>query len=217
MQPEPDDAPDGPSPNLGWPGHGPLSPADLAEVIRLRKAGMGIRELARYSGRSASTISRTCKEAGLDSDIAKPPTSDITPPTSHSELTKLRLKLVTKAAQKADLMLNAIDSPIEIRRINTRTGQTERLRARQPDPRERRDLAGGASSLIGVVNAAVKDGDPSDASKAAVVALVEHLNLPVIVASDVLDEERVHPGTFTPARIAAARKTLADFEPKGDD
>jgi hypothetical protein len=78
-------------------------------------------------------------------------------------------------------------------------------------------LAGGASSLIGVVNTAVKDGDPSDASKAAVVALVEHLNLPVIVASNLLDEERVHPGTYMPAQIAAARKTLAEFESKGDD
>lgn len=217
MQPEPDDAPDGPNPNLDWPGHGPLSPADLAEVIRLRKLGMGIRELARYSGRSASTISRICTEAGLGGDTDNRPTSDITVPTRYSELAKLRLKLVTKAAQKADLMLNAIDAPIEVRRINTRTGATERLRARQPDPRERRDLAGGASSLIGVLNTAVQAGDPEGSARAAVVSLVEHLNLPVIVASNLLDEERTHPGTYTPAQIDAARKSLAEFESKGDD
>jgi hypothetical protein len=45
-------------------------------------------------------------------------------------------------------MLNQIDSPIKVRRINTRTGATERLRLSQPDPGEQRDLAGGARSLI---------------------------------------------------------------------
>ncbi len=59
--------------HFGWPLAGPFSPAELAEVIRLRKLGAGIRELSRLTGRAPVTIGRTCKEAGLsDSEITKP-------------------------------------------------------------------------------------------------------------------------------------------------
>jgi hypothetical protein len=142
-------------PDFGWPHPGAFSPQELEWVLKLRKdEGLSLRAIGEITGRSFSHIDRVCRKAGLDSDLAKP--KEPAPKSYNpSPLSDDLRKLGEKASRKAHMLLDQISEPITIRRVNTRTGATERLKLHQPDPSEQRDLAQGASNLIGVVQRAV--------------------------------------------------------------
>lgn len=164
-------------PDLGWPHPGPFGPDELPWVLKMRRDGMSLRAIGKVTGRGFSYVARVCKKAGIGSDVAKPtePAPKTYGPESPLAAT-LRL-LGEKAARKADVMLNQIDSPIKVRRINTRTGQTERLRLSQPDPGEQRDLAGGARSLIDVVAKAVQVGGATS-TRSSIIEFMDRIRDP---------------------------------------
>ncbi len=161
-------------PDFGWPRPGKFSPDELVWVLKLRKDGLSLRAIGSLTGRGFSHVSRVCIKAGIQGDVSKPAEPAVRAYLAESELGRTLRLLGEKAAKKADVMLNQIDSPIKVRRINTRTGATERLRLSQPDPSEQRDLAGGARSLIDVVARTVLVAG-NTGSQGAIIELVNRV------------------------------------------
>ena len=160
------------------PGKGPYSAEEREIVIAWIKAGVARNEIARRTGRGGQTVSTVAKQEGLSF------TPVVTPrhATQASELHVRRLILAAKAADKLDKLLDAIDSPLTVHRVNTRTGESVRLKLREPDPAGKRDLTIAAGILFDKITATLKGDESGHEGRAAIITLIE--NLRVNVAHD---------------------------------
>jgi hypothetical protein len=156
------------------PGTGPFSQEETAQVLRWHGQGVGRNEIARRTGRGRGTISRVVKAAGLsfDRDTQMAPVRA----QRASDLTLKRLALAHRAADEAAHLFDRLRAPIVTRRINSRTGATETVRANIPDPAQVRDLSVGIGILMSKVSEALSVNDP-DAGRSAILTLVERLNV----------------------------------------
>jgi hypothetical protein len=161
------------------PGKGPFSAAEREIVVAWIRAGVARNEIARRTGRGGQTVSTVAKQEGLTfvRDVMIPARA-----AKASDLANRRLILATKAAEKLDKLLDAIDGPLTVYRINSRTGEPVRLKLRQPDPAGKRDLAIAAGIMFDKVAAALKGDDTRSEGRAAIITLIE--NLRVNVAHD---------------------------------
>jgi predicted transcriptional regulator len=174
------------------PARGPFSPADREIVVSWIKAGVSRNEIARRTGRGPTTVSNIAKKEGL---AFIPPEPVVTPRQAGvaSELAVRRLVLAVKAADKLNGLLDAIDSPLTIHRVNGRTGQSVRTRLKQPDPAGKRDLAIAAGILFDKITAVLKGDETATEGRAAIITLIE--NMRVNVARE--DAPKVIEGEFT--------------------
>jgi hypothetical protein len=220
---DPDADGDDPTPELdlqdlqqrfGWPLSGSFAPGELKEVLRLRGEGMSYRALAAATGRGFSHIGRVCKAAGLDSDVARPPQPvKAATPEQRSPLSTKLHALSEKAAKQADLLIHQMNSPLKVKRVNTRSGVTERFTVPKPDPDDQAKLSQGFRNLVYVVETGVKAEADSGQSKGAILDLVWRLRQEDIDASELPDSKKIAlinlKGQLTRGEITQAQYTEA--------
>jgi hypothetical protein len=167
---DPDDPPD----LVFEPAPGPFSPDEVKQVLRWHGQGIGRNEISRRTGRGRSTISRVVKAAGLsfDRDTQMAPVRA----QRASDLTLKRLALAHRAADEAEYLFDRLRAPIEIRRINGRTGVTETIRAKRPDAAQVRDFAVALGILLTKVSEALNTSNP-EAGRSAIITLVERMRV----------------------------------------
>jgi len=158
-------------------GQGPYSPDERAIVITWIKSGIARNEIARRTGRGGQTVSRGAKQEGLNFDR----TDIMTAPRAAkaSDLSLRRLSLAAKAADKLDKLLDDLDGPLTLRRVNTRTGETVLVKLTEPDPAAKRDIAIACGILFDKLGAALKGDENGTDGRAAIINLVERLQVNV--------------------------------------
>jgi hypothetical protein len=151
---------------------GAFSPGEKALVLALIRSGTPRNELARKTGRNGSTITRLAQAEGLSFDRGR-----VTAPAREaraSDLSLRRLAIAQKMADHLERLIDELHSPLNVRRINTRSGEVQVLKLREPDPAGKRDLAIAAGIISDKLSAILSVVAPQE-GRAAVIALVAML------------------------------------------
>jgi hypothetical protein len=149
---------------------------DEYPIVRQMLESASVGEVARRTGRNKSTVSRLAKAEGWSIDRAAQ-----TLPARQaraSDLAVKRLNLAALAAEKLEVILNALTAPRTFRRVNTRTGEIIAIRETSPDPAAIRDLAVAAGILFDKVHVAI-GGESPTSSKNAILELVQRIRVNV--------------------------------------
>ena len=158
------------------PQAGPFSPEERAQVVEWIKAGVSRNEIKRRTGRGGATITRIAQDNGLTFS----PAEMMRPALEAQALDKKakRIKLAELLLDDAFKLREQLFKPTTIYFFDYKSGKVYKQKIKEPQPKDKRDLATSIGILVDKV-AGLEALDRPQEGRQAIVTLVDNLRLQV--------------------------------------